>query len=61
MPTLDHRFALSMPALLSAPAKKSFSSASSPIWRAVPLNPPLAWSPCPIRAYPTTPKLKAVA
>ena len=28
---VDHRFALSMPALLSAPAKKSFSSASSPI------------------------------
>src|SRR5713226_2103332 len=29
--TVDHRFALSMPALLSAPDKKSFSSASSPI------------------------------
>jgi hypothetical protein len=28
---VDHRFALNMPALLSAPAKKSFSSASSPI------------------------------
>ena len=28
---IDHRFALSMPALPSAPAKKSFSSASSPI------------------------------
>ena len=28
---IDHRFALSMPALLSAPDKKSFSSASSPI------------------------------
>ena len=28
---VDHRFALSMPALLSAPSKKSFSSASSPI------------------------------
>ena len=26
-----HRFALSMPALMSAPSKKSFSSASSPI------------------------------
>src|SRR5476651_1678874 len=31
MLTVNHRFALSMPALLSAPAKKSFSSASSPI------------------------------
>ncbi len=29
--TVDHRFALSMPALLSAPSKKSFSSVSSPI------------------------------
>jgi hypothetical protein len=29
--TVDHRFALSMPALLSAPDKKSFSSASLPI------------------------------
>ena len=28
---VDHRFALSMPALMSAPSKKSFSSASSPI------------------------------
>jgi len=28
---LDHRFALSIPALLSAPSKKSFSSVSSPI------------------------------
>ena len=28
---VDHRFALSMPALVSAPSKKSFSSASSPI------------------------------
>src|SRR5512135_310883 len=28
---VDHRFALSMPALLSAPAKKSFSKASCPI------------------------------
>src|ERR1700689_2536914 len=27
---VDHRFALSMPALMSAPSKKSFSSASSP-------------------------------
>src|ERR1700733_686227 len=26
---VDHRFALSMPALMSAPSKKSFSSASS--------------------------------
>src|SRR5206468_5193684 len=33
--TVDHRFALSNPALLSAPSKKSFSSVSSPI---------LAWS-----------------
>src|SRR5260370_30692145 len=33
---VDHRFTLSMPALMSAPSKKSFSSASSPIlaWRA---------------------------
>src|SRR5277367_3304882 len=30
--TVDHRFALSRPALLSAPSKKSFSSASSPIF-----------------------------
>ena len=31
MLTVDHRFALSNPALLSAPSKKSFSSVSSPI------------------------------
>jgi hypothetical protein len=31
MAAVDHRFALSSPALLSAPAKKSFSSVSSPI------------------------------
>jgi len=31
MVAVDHRFALSMPALPSAPAKKSFSSVSSPI------------------------------
>src|SRR5258708_39399404 len=33
--TVDHRFALNNPALLSAPSKKSFSSVSSPIlaWR----------------------------
>src|ERR1700719_887257 len=30
--TVDHRFALSKPALLSAPPKKSFSSVSSPIF-----------------------------
>src|SRR3981081_4378353 len=30
--TVDHRFALSKPALLSAPSKKSFSSVSSPIF-----------------------------
>ena len=29
--TVDHRLALSNPALVSAPAKKSFSSVSSPI------------------------------
>jgi hypothetical protein len=29
--TVNHRFALSYPALLSAPSKKSFSSVSSPI------------------------------
>jgi hypothetical protein len=29
--TVDHRFALSNPDLLSAPSKKSFSSVSSPI------------------------------
>jgi hypothetical protein len=29
---VDHRFALSNPALLSAPSKKSFSSGSSPIF-----------------------------
>src|ERR1700693_4054448 len=29
--TVDHRFALSKPALLSAPPKKSFSSVSSPL------------------------------
>ena len=29
---VDHRFALSKPALVSAPSKKSFSSASSPIF-----------------------------
>jgi hypothetical protein len=28
---IDHRFALNMPALMSAPSKKSFSSASTPI------------------------------
>src|SRR6202048_3327372 len=31
MSTVDHRFALSNPALVSAPSKKSFSSVSSPI------------------------------
>src|SRR5258708_35985243 len=31
MRTVDHRFALSRPALLSAPSKKSFSGVSSPI------------------------------
>ncbi len=31
MITVDHRFALSNPALVSAPSKKSFSSVSSPI------------------------------
>src|SRR5450432_4853376 len=31
VPTVDHRFALSNPALVSAPSKKSFSSVSSPI------------------------------
>jgi hypothetical protein len=30
--SVDHRFALSKPALVSAPSKKSFSSASSPIF-----------------------------
>ena len=29
--TVDHRFALNSPALVSAPSKKSFSSVSSPI------------------------------
>src|SRR3979490_2046810 len=29
---VDHRFALSKPALVSAPSKKSFSSVSSPIF-----------------------------
>ena len=29
---VDHRFALSRPALLSAPSKKSFSNVSSPIF-----------------------------
>src|SRR3954453_6158756 len=32
VPAVDHRCALSRPALLSAPAKKSFSSVSSPIF-----------------------------
>jgi hypothetical protein len=32
MLAVDHRFALSNPALLSAPSKKSFSSVSSPIF-----------------------------
>src|SRR6218665_453236 len=32
MGTVDHRFALSNPALVSARSKKSFSSVSSPIW-----------------------------
>ncbi|MHC2279418.1 hypothetical protein ACVME8_006061 [Bradyrhizobium diazoefficiens] len=31
MTAVDHRFALSRPALVSAPDKKSFSNASSPI------------------------------
>src|SRR6478609_9208866 len=31
MSALDHRFALSKPALLSAPCKKSFSSVNCPI------------------------------
>jgi hypothetical protein len=35
MGSVDHRFALNNPALMSAPSKKSFSSASCPIfaWR----------------------------
>ena len=32
MTTVDHRFALSNPALVSAPSKKSFSSVSWPIF-----------------------------
>jgi len=32
MSSVDHRFALSKPALMSAPSKKSFSSASCPIF-----------------------------
>src|SRR5450432_3028266 len=32
MVTVDHRFALSNPALVSVPSKKSFSSVSSPIF-----------------------------
>ncbi len=32
MRAVDHRFALSKPALMSAPSKKSFSSASCPIF-----------------------------
>jgi hypothetical protein len=32
MTTVDHRFALSNPALVSAPSKKSFSKVSSPIF-----------------------------
>ncbi len=32
MTTVDHRFALSNPALVSAPSKKSFSSVNSPIF-----------------------------
>jgi hypothetical protein len=32
VPAVDHRFALSNPALVSAPSKKSFSSVSSPIF-----------------------------
>ena len=32
MITVDHRFALSNPALVSAPSKKSFSSVNSPIF-----------------------------
>jgi len=31
MTTVDHRLALSNPALMSAPSKKSFSSVNSPI------------------------------
>ena len=31
VPAVDHRFALSNPALVSAPSKKSFSSVNSPI------------------------------
>src|ERR1019366_4895962 len=48
--TVDHRFALSNPALVSAPSKKSFSSVSSPIsaqtkfvaWRAATSHRPRA-------------------
>src|SRR5204863_4163879 len=32
VPAVNHRFALSNPALLSAPSKKSFSNVSSPIF-----------------------------
>src|ERR1039458_363748 len=54
--TVDHRFALSNPALLSAPSKKSFSSVSSPI---------LAWSDftstagCAAPLLPPAPKTSA--
>src|SRR6266478_3968108 len=47
MLTVDHRFALSNPALVSAPSKKSFSNVSSPIFACSDFTrPPEAWLRC---------------
>src|ERR1700684_27933 len=52
--TVDHRFALSKPALLSAPPKKSFSSVSSPIFACSDFRSTAGASPLPA-ADPNTP------
>src|SRR6266446_5478414 len=52
--TVDHRFALSNPALVSAPSKKSFSSVNSPIL-ACSLSTPIALAAGAMLRSPKTP------
>ncbi|CBW75661.1 unnamed protein product [Mycetohabitans rhizoxinica HKI 454] len=47
MRTLDHRFALSHPALVSAPFKKSFPGSTGRCWHAAPSALPVARSAAP--------------
>ena len=50
---VDHRFALSNPALVSAPSKKSFSSVSSPIFACSAFT-STAWGTGPLPPGPNT-------